>query len=115
MGLPELVVTGLPNEAAVRLLNNVAARLGHSDAPPMPGARITFENGWPSVELVELADPSVHLKMALGLYPQKVRGVQLVYADDDEGRMPWEHSYNDGHGSQPVLGPCAPASRPDES
>lgn len=112
-GLPELVVTGLPGGVAAGLLNDFAAHLGHSDDTPMPGERITFENGGPSIELVELAEPSVHLLMAVGLYGKKIRAVQLVYADD-EGRLPWERSYNGGHGGQPVLGSRAPAPRGDD-
>ncbi|QWF82367.1 DUF4262 domain-containing protein [Amycolatopsis sp. CA-230715] len=112
-GRPELVVTGLPGEVSAGLLNEFASHLGHSDDTPVPGERITFENGGPSIELVELAEPSVHLLMAVGLYGKKIRGLQLVYADD-EGRMPWERAYNDGQGGQPVLGSRATAPRGDD-
>ncbi|GAA1961432.1 DUF4262 domain-containing protein [Amycolatopsis minnesotensis] len=112
-GLPELVVTGLPGEVAAGLLNDFAGHLCHSDEAPEPGARINFENGAPSIELVELTEPSVHLLMAVGLYGEKIQALQLVYTDD-EGRLPWERSYNDGRGGQPVLGSRAPAPRGDD-
>src|SRR5689334_25421729 len=58
-GLPELVVTGLPVVEAAALLNGVAS---HSlDAsPPSPGERIPLRGG-PLIEVVPLAEPSVHL------------------------------------------------------
>ncbi|WP_020670110.1 DUF4262 domain-containing protein [Amycolatopsis nigrescens] len=102
---PELVVTGMPIGGACELLNVVAGHLLHAE-PPVPGAQLPFED-LPFVEVVELAEPSAHLLMAVRLYGPEVRGLQLVHADD-RGILPWSKDYRDGLGGQPVLGPRGP-------
>ncbi|MGW3958567.1 DUF4262 domain-containing protein [Amycolatopsis sp. NPDC005003] len=97
-GLPELVVTGLPVLTAGNLLNSVA-----TGPPPAAGDRIRLPGGAPA-EVVELAEPSVHLVFAAALYGPEIRALQLVHADT-EGRFPWSPDYRDGQAGQPVLGP----------
>ena len=99
--LPELVVTGLPVEAAARLLNDSAARILDS-SPPAAGERVSLPGGT-LIEVVALAEPSVHLVFAADLYGPEIRALQLVYTDAC-GRWPWAPDYRDGLGGQPVLG-----------
>ncbi|WP_103348454.1 DUF4262 domain-containing protein [Amycolatopsis sp. CA-128772] len=100
-GLPELVVTGLPVLPAAGLLNGMAAH-ALCASPPSPGERIPLPGG-PLVEVVPLAEPSVHLVFANALYGPEIRALQLVHADA-QGRFPWSPDYRDGRGGQPVLG-----------
>jgi hypothetical protein len=102
--LPELVVTGLPAERAVALLNDVAEHLVHSGVPPRAGERRRWAGG-PETEFVEIAEPDVHLLHAVALYGEGRRALQVVWADE-EGRWPWES------GRQPVLGRRAPDAPP---
>jgi len=100
-GLPELVVTGLPVLEAAPLLNGLASHSIHA-SPPSPGERIPLRGG-PLIEVVPLAEPSVHLMFATALYGPEIRALQLVHADA-RGRWPWSPDYRDGEGGQPVLG-----------
>ena len=100
-GLPELVVTGLPVPGAAALLNGVASH-SLAESPPSPGERVTLRGG-PLIEVVPLAEPSVHLMFATALYGPEIRALQLVHADA-RGRWPWSPDYRDGEGGQPVLG-----------
>src|SRR5215469_1887242 len=52
-GLPELVITGMRNAPAARLLNRVAAHIVHAE-PPLHGDRIALEDG-PVIEIVEVS------------------------------------------------------------
>lgn len=99
---PELVVTGMALGRATRLLNDVAAHVLHAQAP-LPGEQIPLRGG-PTVEIVELPEPTAHLETALDLYGTGLRALQLVWADD-RGSWPWERGHRAGRGGQPVLGP----------
>jgi hypothetical protein len=101
-GLPELVVTGLPAERAVELLNDWAEHLLESGVAPAPGERPAA-----ALEYAEVAEPDAHLVHAVALYGEGRRAVQLVWADE-EGRWPWEP----GVGGQPVLGARSPSAPP---
>jgi len=100
-GLPELVVTGLPMLEAAELLNDLALHALHA-SPPSPGEQIPLRGG-PLIEVVPLAEPSVHLVFAVALYGPEIRALQLVHADP-QGRFPWSPDYRDGRAGQPVLG-----------
>jgi len=100
-GRPELVVTGLPVERAVRLLNDVAAHVMHATAPA-PGEQIELRGG-PTIEIVKVAEPAAHLTMAIELYGPRLRALQVVHADD-RGHWPWDIGYRGVRGGQPVLG-----------
>jgi hypothetical protein len=102
---PELVITGMGLTRATEVLNGVAAHLLHADEPE-PGTQATLVDG-PLVELVRVATPWAHLSMAVGLYSQRIRGLQLVHADK-RGRWPWDDAYQGMRGGQPVLGPREP-------
>ena len=60
---PELLVTGMPVSRATGVLNGVAAHLLHADAPE-PGTQAALLNG-PLVEVVRVAVPWAHLRMAV--------------------------------------------------
>lgn len=101
VGHPELLVTGLRAEWGTRFLDTVAHELVHHDgAAYVPGQRNTWPEGG-AVEVVAVAEPTVHLLTAVATYGPDVRAVQLVYADD-RGRWPWQVGFR---GYQPVLGP----------
>jgi len=100
-GKPELVVTGLPQRRATDLLNDVAAHVMHAD-PPAPGERIPLTGG-PLIEIVRVAEPSVHLGVAAEFAGPDLAAIQLVYADD-RGHWPWDRGFRGGRGGQPVLG-----------
>ncbi|HXT91005.1 MAG TPA: DUF4262 domain-containing protein [Trebonia sp.] len=100
-GRPELVVTGMPYDRAVDLLNGVAGHVLHGD-PPGPGEVLPLRGG-PVVEIVRVTEPSVHLAVAAALNGPQFVALQLVYADD-RGRWPWESGFRGGRGGQPVLG-----------
>lgn len=100
-GHPELLVTGMRYDAQVRLLNDVAHHQAYHHAPALvPGDRLDWPD-WPAIEVVGVAEPTVHLVMAEGMYGPAIRAVQLVYADD-RGRWPWAPGFR---GNQSVLGP----------
>jgi hypothetical protein len=100
LGRPELVVTGQRPREAGTLLNSVAHHLVcHDGGGLRAGGRLPLSDH-PEIEVVRVAEPTVHLVMASRIYGPDVRGHQLVYADD-RGRWPWETGFR---GNQPVLG-----------
>ena len=103
VGHPELLVTGLSATKAGRFLNAVAhGLLAHGAEALVPGQVHVPDDG-PAVEVVDVAEPTVHLLTAVATYGPALRAVQLVYADD-RGRWPWQVGFR---GYQPVLGPLA--------
>jgi hypothetical protein len=106
-GMPELVVTGLRAQRATTMLND-AARDMLAAEPPSPGSMIALPDGR-RVEVVRLRRPESHLAVALDLYGDEVRALQLVWADD-RGRLPWHPVFRSNRGGQPVLGPRALAA-----
>ena len=102
-GHPELLVTGMTHRDGAHLLNRLAHDLVHHGAPAfVAGDRHLWPDG-DALEVVDVAEPTVHLVMAEGMYGPSIRAVQLVYADD-RGRWPWEVGFR---GNQSVLGPRA--------
>jgi hypothetical protein len=99
-GRPELVVTGLLARAT-RLLNDVVSHVLHA-AAPRPGEQIPLRGG-PVIEIVEVAEPAVHLVTAIEFYGPGIRALQLVHADD-RGHWPCEVGYRGVRSGQPVLG-----------
>lgn len=99
--LPELLITGLPPEPSLRLLNTVANYLVHQ-CEPKPGDTITLPDDWFG-EFVEVAEPAVHLGFAAELCGPGIRALQLVWHDKD-GHSPWCSEFNRGGPRQPVLG-----------
>jgi hypothetical protein len=100
-GRPEIAVTGLPLMRAARLLNEVAAHVMHAGAL-RPGEHIALVGG-PQIEVVEVAEPTAHLEIAVELYGSRLRALQVVHADD-RGHWPWDLGYRGVRGVQPVLG-----------
>ncbi len=97
---PELVVTGMPYDRAVGLLDTAAGLV--MNGAPRPGELLPLRGG-PLIEVVRVAEPGVHLAVAAALNGPGFSALQLVYADD-RGRWPWEAGFRGGHGGQPVLG-----------
>jgi hypothetical protein len=100
-GLPELVVTGIPLVPAAELLDDVAAHCLHAK-PPEPGERVELVDG-PVIEIVEVAEPTIHLVNAVEIYGPRITALQIVHADDRK-HWPWEVGYRGIRGGQPVLG-----------
>jgi Domain of unknown function (DUF4262) len=98
---PELVVTGMPYDRALGLLNSVAEHVVHADAP-RPGEVVPLRGG-PVIEVVRVAEPSAHLAVAAELNGPQFSALQLVYADE-RGHWPWDVGFRGGRGGQPVLG-----------
>jgi hypothetical protein len=100
-GHPELLISGMSQRNSSSLLNHVAHQVLFHDASPYVAGDLHVWPGWPLVEVVDVAEPSVHLVMAEEIYGASIRAVQLVYADD-RGRSPWQVGFR---GRQAVLGP----------
>ena len=105
---PELVVTGMGLTRATKVLNGVAADLLHADEPE-PGTQAALRDG-PLIEIVRVAVPWAHLNLAVELYGNRIRGLQLVHADK-HGNWPWDSGYQGVRGGQPILGCREPAER----
>ena len=99
--VPELLVTGVSPQRAVRLLNSVARDLVRGDTFT-PGQQFTIPVG-PVIEIVEVAHPDAHMNFAVALGGPEIRALQLVWADG-RGRWPWSAEFADGRAAQPVLG-----------
>lgn len=100
-GLPELPVTGLAPQRATRVLNNIG-RVVRCGDPPAVGEQIAVSAG-PLVEVVEVEHPDAHLYCAVAIFGEKVRALQLVWADA-RGCWPWAPNFAEGRVRQPVLG-----------
>ncbi|EUA35724.1 hypothetical protein I552_6526 [Mycobacterium xenopi 3993] len=84
--VPELLVTGVPPQRAVRLLNLVGER-SVREGPPAPGVQIEIRPG-PLLEVVEVEHPDAHMNCAAAIFGNELRALQLVWADR-RGRWPW--------------------------
>ncbi|MEZ0366750.1 DUF4262 domain-containing protein [Mycobacterium sp. pUA109] len=100
-GLPELLVTGLPPQPTVRLLNTVAAYL-MDGGRPVAGDWIHLPDG-SMLLVVQVEHPDAHMNVAVAFYGDAVRALQLVWADD-HGHRPWCPEFRNGGVRQPVLG-----------
>lgn len=100
-GLPELLVTGVAPRRAARMLNTLGRRAVGGERPS-PGMRIALPAG-PLVEMVEVEHPDVYLIFAGAMFGDEVTALQVVWVDA-RGRWPWTASFDDGRGTQAVLG-----------
>lgn len=101
VGRPELIVTGMGVTRAMRFLDEAAAHLLHA-AMPAPGEQVALTGG-PLIEIVEVAEPAVHLRTTAAIYGPGLRALQLVHADAHQ-HWPWDSWYRGVRGGQPVLG-----------
>jgi len=100
-GLPELLVTGLAPEPAVQMLNSVAAYLVDGGRP-VAGDWISIGRE-STVVVVQVEHPEAHLKMAIAIYGDDLRALQLVWPDE-QGHRPWCAEFSNGGVRQPVFG-----------
>jgi Domain of unknown function (DUF4262) len=100
-GLPELLVTGVAPRPAARMLNTLGRRAVRGERP-LPGMQIALPAG-PLIEMVEVANPDVYLIFAGAMFGDEVTALQAVWVDS-RGHWPWAASFEDGRGTQPVLG-----------
>lgn len=99
-GLPELVITGLQAQKASRLLNHWADYLLDVSLV-LPGETLEVRGSF--FEAIEVAAPEDHLFVAVQLYGEVVRGLQLAWSDD-RGRPPWHPGHRARRAGQPLLG-----------
>ena len=104
-GLPELLVTGLSPSWAAQLLKCMA-REALDGRDLKPGMRITHHST-EIIETVEVDHPDAHMDWAIAMQGPGVRAIQLVCADN-RGRWPWSPDFDEGRGTQPVLGKRGP-------
>lgn len=102
LGLPELLMTGLPADVATRVLNSIAHMSVGDGTVLAPAMHIDYQDRF-LIEVVEVEHPDAHLKFAIKLFGPQVRALQLVWADD-RGRWPWDPGWKHGRRRQPVLG-----------
>jgi hypothetical protein len=100
-GFAEYLVTGVSPERAMQLLNSVAYYTIR-EVQPKPGDTMNIA-GEVDLEFVEVNQPDAHLAHAVNLYGLDVRALQLVWRDE-RGHSPWCPDFDEGRGSQPVLG-----------
>jgi hypothetical protein len=105
--VPELLVTGVSPQRALRLLNMVARRSVSGDVFA-PGQQIPLPDG-PLIEIVEVDHPDAHMGWAVAFGGPEIRALQLVWADG-RGRWPWSAEFADGRATQPVLGCRTPGA-----
>ncbi|MGW4096512.1 DUF4262 domain-containing protein [Mycobacterium sp. NPDC004974] len=102
MGLPELLITGMPAQASARVLNSLAHQITEDGTFLQPAMHIDYQDEF-LFEVVEVEHPDVHLKFAVELCSPRIRAFQLVWTDD-RGRWPWDRGWSHGRCRQPVLG-----------
>ncbi|HEY3955130.1 MAG TPA: DUF4262 domain-containing protein [Streptosporangiaceae bacterium] len=107
LGRPELVVTGMSLHRATHLLNDMAAHSLHADNPKL-GEQIELTGG-PVIQMIGVAEPTAHLRIATEMFGPRIRALQVVHADD-RGHWPWERGYRGVRGGQPVLGLVDPTA-----
>lgn len=90
LGLPELVIAGLPIHTMHAILNDVA---GRDDGPWRHGQRLDdVITGGHAVEIWEGSPTdTLHLGTASRIYGRdRVQRAQQILWPDTEGRMPWQ-------------------------
>jgi len=112
-GLPELIVMGVRPVQAGRLVRMWGDYL-LDESLVLPGEALTC--GPYVMEAVEVARPEDHLRLAVAVYGEQVRALQLAWCDS-AGRWPWQSGHRARRAGQPLLGERAPAfcdeHRPD--
>jgi hypothetical protein len=104
-GFAEYLVTGVAPGRALRLLNAVADYTIR-EVQPQAGELMTLGDEV-HLEFVNVDRPDAHLNFAIALYGRGVRALQLVWRDG-RGHSPWCPDFDEGRGSQPVLGKRGP-------
>lgn len=101
-GLPELMITGLPQHRCQLLLNSVAHQMVDEAMQLKPGEYIDFQ-GELLLEVVEVDHPDVHLTFAVSIADAPIRAFQLVWTDDRQ-LWPWDTGWSRAGRIQPVFG-----------
>ena len=103
-GLPELIVLAVRAPDATKLLDMWGSYLLDQKLI-LPGE--LMETGSWLLEAVAVDEPEKHLLLADRFYGERLRALQLAWADA-AGRMPWDRGHRARRAGQPVLGPRAP-------
>lgn len=104
--VPELLITNVSPQRALRVLNGTAEHLLHG-AQLTAGQQFTL-CGCPMLEVVKVDHPDAYMTCAVALYGP-IRALQLVWADG-RGRWPWAADFCDRESRQPVFGVRARAA-----
>lgn len=99
-GLSELLVTGVAPERAL-LLPTTMAEYSVNKVQPRAGEIMTLPDT--VIEFVRVSQPDAHMGFAVALYGPEVQALQAVWCDD-RGHSPWCPGFDEGRGTQPVLG-----------
>ncbi|WP_234711384.1 DUF4262 domain-containing protein [Mycolicibacterium llatzerense] len=102
LGLPELLVTGLPPRTAGRVLNSLGHQIVEDGTFLRPAMQIDYQGEF-MFEVIDVEHPDVHLKNAVALCSPRIRAFQLVWTDA-RGCWPWDRGWSHGRRRQPVLG-----------
>ncbi len=108
LGLPELLITGLPPRTSKRLLNSIAHDMVDDGTVLRPAIHIDYQSEF-LLEVVKVDHPDVHLRCAVAICGPDVRAVQLVWTDDFR-HWPWDPGWSHGRRRQPVFGIRSPVS-----
>ena len=109
LGLPELLITGLPPRTSLRLLNTVTHDMVDDGTILRPAMHIDFQSEF-LLEVVTVDHPDVHLGCAVAICGSEIRALQLVWTDDFR-RWPWDRGWSHGRRRQPVFGVRSPVPR----
>ncbi|MGI9164722.1 MAG: DUF4262 domain-containing protein [Mycobacterium sp.] len=102
LGLPELMIMGLPPEESACVLRSIAHDMVDDGRDLRPPLHINFQ-GELFLEVVKVEHPDVHLGAAVALFGPDIRALQLVWTDDHSS-WPWDRGWIHGRRRQPVLG-----------
>jgi hypothetical protein len=100
-GHPEVVMTGLPPEVGTAFLNIVGEVVVREGGHFIAGEATTELANGPAMPVIEVLDTS-GLTAVEAIYGN-VSALQIVWTDS-RGHLPWDASYANPPGSQPLLG-----------
>ncbi len=106
LGLPELVITGLPPQQSARVMNSIAHDVVDHGTVLAQAMHIEYQSEL-MLEVVEVEHPDVHLGFAVALFGPEIRALQVVWTDDHR-HWPWDRGWLHGRRRQPVLGRRTP-------
>ncbi|WP_368496997.1 DUF4262 domain-containing protein [Herbiconiux sp. A18JL235] len=101
MGHPELVMVGLPFDAAQGFLNNMGADV--RDGSRFDAGSVVWDQTEPPAPIAFVEATDVSGLTAVEQVFGEVRALQAVWSDS-QGRLPWDVGYRNPPEAQPLLG-----------
>lgn len=103
LDLPELIVFGLPGQAAHGLLNIIGRKLKGGEQLPLNTRLDDIADGFPAVLLAAAREHTDRYMYATSSRYPGYRALQLVWPDP-QSRFPWEFGFDEHYRSaQPLL------------